>query len=235
MGEFPKVYVDNPVHLDLYAVGVKPLDDTEIFIEHPKYRGYFISTYGRCYSSKSKKVLIPQMVGSWNRKNQMRPSYKLYDDKGQTHNIRVSKLVADLYIANNYPATQKTVIHHRNGDSNHYSNLERLSYQEHSGKHMGKPVRYYDIANSTTVDFESISELCRQLSLCRTTVSKAINKSDYFCADGDIVITEVKGAIYNNQPVYIGYKKSTTKESDTSQNSTIIVASVIPYASNKAV
>ena len=231
----PKIYIDNPIILDVEQAGVKLVDDTEIFVEHPNFEGYYISSCGRLFSVKRKRLLIEQSVGS----NQKRPAFRL-PDKGSYKCFKVGKLVSDIFVFNPYADSVKIIIHHKdeNPYNNHYSNLEYLTQKEHMSLHNGRRIYWYDTDTEDIVEFLSVSELARYFNIDINIINRAIYNDSYIHYDDTRhnYVVQLKGVIYNGRPLYIGYEKSipTESKSNGSRLGAVVILAGLAYLLYKA-
>ena len=206
-----KVYIENPKYLDVVQVGIRLVDSSECFVEHPELPDYYISNYGRLWSAKSRKLLRPQQIGTYQREGQMRPAYKLPDEKKRYRNYRICKLVSDIFCENKYDDTVKVVVHHKDGNPQNdvASNLQVIPRGQHDLIHSGKRIFTYGNGDGELTERTSMKELCEAVGADRRKIYKAISNGEIICTldDGNIKIVALKNIVdENEQTVFVGYQ-----------------------------
>lgn len=95
------------------------------------YPNYLISSYGRCFSLKRRKLLKPILCAD--KKSKQYYCYRLSSIKGFKW-VRVHRLVAKIYIPN---PEEKYYVHHKDFNSlnNRWDNLIWVTFSEHMALH----------------------------------------------------------------------------------------------------
>lgn len=118
---------------------IEKLEPSEIFIEHPTYKGYYVSQYGRVVSLKRKKtVLLGAFVGGQPDRQYL---YYKFSDK-ETKTIGMHRAVADVFCPNFWKNTDRLEAHHLDGNklNNDYKNLILLTPILHGAIHKIKKI-----------------------------------------------------------------------------------------------
>lgn len=119
----------------LAAAGIEKKDKSEIFVEHPEYKDYYVSQYGRAISLKRNtvKLLKAFMGGQSNR----RYWYYGFEAKDKPHTISMNRAVADVFCPNFWGNAKRLEAHHINGNKldNDYRNLILLTTKLHNAIH----------------------------------------------------------------------------------------------------
>lgn len=124
----------------LEDAGIEKLDDTEVFIEHPTSKQYYISEYGRIITLKRKEVkLLGVHIGGQSDRQYL---YCTFSDEGQTRTIGVHRAVAEVFCPNFWGKNVKQEAHHLDGNkmNNNYWNLILLPTHLHSAIHKIKKI-----------------------------------------------------------------------------------------------
>jgi hypothetical protein len=118
---------------------IEKLDPTEIFVEHPKHEGYYVSQYGRVVSLKRKKVtLLGAFIGGQSDRQYL---YYGFSDGG-TKTIGAHRAVADVFCPNFWKKSDRLEAHHLDGNklNNDYRNLILLTTPLHAAIHKIKKI-----------------------------------------------------------------------------------------------
>ena len=121
------------------AAGIGKLDDSEIFVEHPEYKKYYVSQYGRVISLKRNGVkLLGAFIGGQPDRQYM---YYGFTQDGETKTIGMHRAVADTFCPN-FWKNKHLEAHHIDGDkmNNNYRNLILLTTELHSAIHKIKKI-----------------------------------------------------------------------------------------------
>lgn len=140
---FPYVFkgkntVYQPIRNKGKRVRIKPLSDKEVFYY---YHGYFVSNFGRCYSTLYNKFLIPYSIGKGNS-NKLHEAYKLHINCIPIV-VRISNLVAGIFDYGYSKRYNTSVdlndcqVHHinENPKDNRDDNLIILTPKDHTAVH----------------------------------------------------------------------------------------------------
>lgn len=121
------------------AAGIGKLDESEIFVEHPEYKKYYVSQYGRVISLKRNGVkLLGAFIGGQPDRQYM---YYGFTQDGETKTIGMHRAVADTFCPN-FWKNKHLEAHHIDGDkmNNNYRNLILLTTELHSAIHKIKKI-----------------------------------------------------------------------------------------------
>ena len=121
------------------AAGIGKLDDSEIFVEHPEYKKYYVSQYGRVISLKRNGVkLLGAFIGGQPDRQYM---YYGFTQDGETKTIGMHRAVAYTFCPN-FWKNKRLVAHHIDGNkmNNNYRNLILLTTKLHSAIHKIKKI-----------------------------------------------------------------------------------------------
>jgi len=224
-----KVYIENPIYLDVIENGIKLISPSEIFVAYPQNKEYYISNMGRCWSNKRNILLKPQFVGSHNRSGQMRRAYKLYDGSNKSYNVKIAKMVSDVFCENKYNDSEKVVTHHKdfNELNDIASNLQIMTYAEHCLIHQGK--RVFSVYDNELIEHSSIKELCGVLNVDYMKIYKAMNEGNVVCTHDNVSIVELRGVTdADGKPIYIGYRLCpNVKKEDSSCDGLLIAGAIV--------
>ena len=144
------------------------------------------------------------------------PTYNLRDEGGKQQPIKVSLLVASLFVRNPYGIDDKVHVHHRDGNplNNHWLDLEYKLIKSHVIHHIGIPV-YHHNADCELVEYGSVSLMCDALDIKSARVYDSIKKEKPICNvnNGLVNIIAIKGCVDdNNNTIYMGYRISDKKD-----------------------
>lgn len=123
--------------------GIEILPD-ERWVQIVDFPLYFISDYGRVYSTQSQKILKAN--------SQQYPRVNLYNAKGKQF-VRIHVLVASYFV--NKKSPEHKVVNHldENKTNNYYKNLEWTSYKgnnRHNNLHVKNSIKSYETRKSNT-------------------------------------------------------------------------------------
>ena len=208
-----EIFLDEPVILDLNGTGIILNYEDEVFVQLPKpeHAGYYISNYARLWSNKSRKILKPVIDGSKTKNQLLRQVYWLPDNDGVYHAFLASKLVASVFVRNEFP-DKKTVVHHKDENTlnDNATNLAIITYGMHSAIHYGTRVYLYDNRSGELKMFVSTVRLSDYLGINNNRIFKAIRKirsgKMVAVSDGIGIIQLIDLFDENGLPVYIGYR-----------------------------
>lgn len=171
------------------------MEEVEIWKDIPEYEGlYQVSNFGRVKSFKRKGNNKERILTASN--NNTKKYWKVQlSKKDKIKHFSVHKLVALAFIPN--PENLPCVNHKdENKDNNHVSNLEWCTYQYNTnygtrnerarnkminGK-LAKPILQFSLKGEFIKEWESISEIQRQLNInvSYTLLNKTIHTYNYF-------------------------------------------------------
>jgi hypothetical protein len=118
---------------------IEKLDDTEIFVEHPDHKDYYVSQYGRVVSLKRKSAtLLGAFIGG-----QSDRQYLYYGFiNGDKQTIGGHRAVADVFCPNFWKSESRLEAHHIDGNklNNDYRNLILLTPALHGAIHKIKKI-----------------------------------------------------------------------------------------------
>lgn len=197
--------LENPVFLNLEETEIKSTANDEAFVQLPFNDKYFVSNYGRLYSSHRNRLLQAQLYGDKEIEGQPRLSYKLKDQHGRYKNYKAHRLVAEVFIENPDPVN-KTSVHHKDKDpfNNYYKNLQWVSYGEHGLLDSGKKIYLYNPEDDSMKNFESIQQLSDFLNVDLKPIKTTVYFSEpKFTLDNGMNIHEVNGLTHNGHPIFI--------------------------------
>lgn len=123
----------------LKAAGIKKISPEEIFVQHPVYKDYYVSQWGRAISKKHKKV---KLLGA-NIGGQPDRQYLYYGfSDGVTHTISANRAVADVFCPNFWSDDVRLEAHHLDGNrmNNDHQNLILLPVKLHNAIHKIKKI-----------------------------------------------------------------------------------------------
>lgn len=117
--------------------GIKKLDDSEVFVQHPKYKDYYCSQYGRAISIKGDRVkLLGANIGGQPDRQYL---YYTFSMHGYPTTIGAHRAVADIFCPNfwNNKKKGKFEAHHIDGNkfNNNYRNIILLPLHLHTAIH----------------------------------------------------------------------------------------------------
>ena len=164
------------------------------------FPGYWVNSYGRVWSDKSKKWLVP------------RPNYKgylivcLYRD-GKKINKSIHRLVAEAFVPNDDPA-HKTTVDHIDGDktNNRADNLQWLSRGDNVRKSCCKAVMLFDTLSGDVEQFKSQAEAAAFLGCSTSYMSKMTQKPQLEYMGWCVLATKDEGGdwAYNKDRLSLG-------------------------------
>ena len=151
------------------------------------FPGYWVNSYGRVWSDKSKKWLVPTP----NSKGYLRVS--LYRD-GKIFNKRVHRLVAEAFVPNDDPE-HKTEADHIDGDkaNNRADNLQWLSHTENVRKSQCKTVMLVDTLSGDVEQFNSQTEAAAFLGCSTQYMSRMTQKPQMEYLNWCVLATKDEG------------------------------------------
>lgn len=101
-------------------------DNQQLFQSYKQYlnTAYYINPEGKCYSTKSNKLLKPQMTQDY-------PTYNLTYPNGKKKKTKIHRMVAETFIPN---PENKPIVNHIDGNTKnfHCDNLEWVTEKENS-------------------------------------------------------------------------------------------------------
>ena len=118
--------------------GIKKLDDSEVFVQHPKYKDYYCSQYGRAISIKGDRVkLLGANIGGQPDRQYL---YYTFSMHGYPTTIGAHRAVADIFCPNFWKSGRKKIkfeAHHIDGNkmNNNYRNIILLPTHLHAAIH----------------------------------------------------------------------------------------------------
>lgn len=118
--------------------GIKKLDESEIFVQHPKYKDYYCSQYGRIISIKGDRVkLLGANIGGQPDRQYL---YYTFSMHGYPTTIGAHRAVADIFCPNFWKSGRKKIkfeAHHIDGNrmNNNYHNIILLPLHLHTAIH----------------------------------------------------------------------------------------------------
>jgi len=208
----PNIYITRPGILskkELAELNISVLADDEVFCES-QYQGYVVSSYGRVYSMRRRKLMKPTLLG----REKNRPAYTLRSDINDRKSIvkPAAALVGEIFCKNDYPG-KKVVWHHidYNPLNNRWDNLIAVPYRVHSALHTGRRTFLLDNRSGTLSQFASIHELSDYLCVDYHKVERAVKhiRLDNCIAvmEDSIGIVQVAGVRdADNLPIFVGCK-----------------------------
>lgn len=152
-----------------------------VVIDGEVYHGYWISSYGRCYSEKSGKF-IKQRISK-----DCRIEYKLYKN-GKDRYLYANRLVAFAHVTNPNPE-EFNVVHHidENPLNNKHDNLMWTTQkynlnvgtvQKRRAKTMSRVVIQLDLDGFLIAKYSSMNEAARQTGLYVATIFRGCNDGE---------------------------------------------------------
>lgn len=118
--------------------GIKKLDDSEIFVQHPTCTDYYCSQYGRAISIKGDRVkLLGAVIGGQPDRQYL---YYTFSMHGYPTTIGAHRAVADIFCPNFWKSGRKKIkfeAHHIDGNkmNNNYRNIILLPTHLHTAIH----------------------------------------------------------------------------------------------------
>ena len=80
----------------IQRAGIKKLDGSEVFVQHPKYKDYYCSQYGRAISIKGNRVkLLGAVIGGQPDRQYL---YYTFSMHGYPTTIGAHRAVADIFM-----------------------------------------------------------------------------------------------------------------------------------------
>jgi len=151
-------------HDDRYYCNVDISDWNPI----PEYPNYVISTDGRIYSTKYKKLMRYSVCGKYYRVG-------LYNINNKRHKVLVHRMVAMCYIPN--PKNYK-IVNHKNGNGmdNNVENLEWTTHTQNIMHACSKTVVQYDLNENELNRYPSLKYAADGVSGSRSPISNACRK-----------------------------------------------------------
>lgn len=127
----PKIILKGEIIINIINLNIILISKDEEFTSLEDFPDYYISNRGRVFSSKSNKILKPQIIGNKNKNNDY-TAYRLVHISGATKTVTGHILVAKCFLKNSDPSN-KTEVHHKdkNRHNNYYKNLIYVSREEH--------------------------------------------------------------------------------------------------------
>lgn len=177
---------------------IKKLEPAEIFVEHPEYKGYYISQFGRCISTKRKKVaLLGAFIGGQPDRQYL---YYGFSEGSEVKTIGVHRAVADVFSPNFYKNAKRLEAHHIDGNklNNNYKNLILLTPVLHGAIHKIKKIVLLD--NGRITEYQSPLDLVYDTGLKLEDVLLANKgKKKPIKSDNKYTVFDVKGNLIGFQ------------------------------------
>ena len=164
------------------------------------FPGYWVNSYGRVWSDKSKKWLVPvpDPNGYLN---------VFLSVNGKAIRTRIHRLVATAFIPNDDPE-HKTVVDHIDNDktNNRVDNLQWLSSGDNTRKSKCKPVMLFDTLSGDVEQFKSQTEAAAFLGCPQSYMSKMAQKPQMEYMGWCVLATKNEGGDwhYNTDRLSLG-------------------------------
>lgn len=177
---------------------IKKLEPAEIFVEHPEYKGYYISQFGRCISTKRKKAaLLGAFIGGQPDRQYL---YYGFSEGSEIKTIGAHRAVADVFSPNFYKNAKRLEAHHIDGNklNNNYKNLILLTPVLHGAIHKIKKIVLLD--NGRITEYQSPLDLVYDTGLKLEDVLLANKgKKKPIKSDSKYTVFDVKGNLIGFQ------------------------------------
>lgn len=164
------------------------------------FEGYYVNSYGRVWSDKSKKWLKPAPNGRGYL------GVALCRD-GKQFTKTIHKLVAEVFIPNDDPEHKDTVDHiDGNKTNNHADNLRWLSREENARLGNIKPLMLFDTLSGDVEQFDSQIEAAAFLGCSNSMMSKMTLKPQIEYLGWCVLATKDEGGewAYNKDRLTLG-------------------------------
>lgn len=179
------------------AAGIGKLDESEIFVEHPEYKKYYVSQYGRVISLKRNGVkLLGAFIGGQSDRQYM---YYGFTQNGKTKTIGMHRAVADTFCPN-FWKNKHLEAHHIDGDkmNNNYRNLILLTTDLHSAIHKIKKIVL--LADGQIREYRNPLDLVRDTGLTLEDILLANKgKKKPVKSRGKFTVFDIKGHLIGFQ------------------------------------
>ena len=227
--EQPNIAIANPNILNVDIMdNLERLDDYEVFVELPKYKGYYISSHGRVYSTKSNKLIKQTYIG----RDKNRASCTLRKTgKSEETTLIIAGLVGEIF-CDHSDIEGKYLWHHKdyNPFNNRWDNLVAMPYKVHSRLHSGSRVYLYNNQSGLLKPYLSKSAICDYLGIGYQKLDYAIRKirkgRSIAVIDG-IGIAEINNIVgADNLPIFIGCKMDAV--GDDRPDDSLTIVSLLP-------
>ncbi|OQB13748.1 MAG: NUMOD4 motif protein [Firmicutes bacterium ADurb.Bin193] len=139
---------------------IRKIARNEVFVQVEGFGKYYISCYGRVYSTKTNKILSPRID------KQGYTHYSMTNDNGKQQQVLAHRLVAQEFIPNNDP-NNKTEVHHKSQQklkNNYYKNLQWVSPEEHDLLDLGVVI-YLVKPNGKFIKYRSLQALVDKIGV----------------------------------------------------------------------
>ena len=185
--------------------GIEKLHSSEIFVEHPSYKGYYISQFGRAVSLKKMRAkLLKAFIGG-----QIDRQYLYYSfvKDGQKHTVSVHRAVADVYCPNFWPNRKRLEAHHIDGDkfNNYYRNLILLTPELHAKIHTIKKIALFK--DSKIIEYKNLLDLIYDTGLKLEEVLQIKKSKKPLKSNSRYTVFNIKGYLIGLQ--YYSQRKKT--------------------------
>lgn len=134
--------------------------------EIPGFPGYYVNSYGRVWSDKSRKWLKL-------RNNGKGYLFVSLCHNGKSINKKIHRLVAEAFIPNDDPQTKIEVDHiDSNKANNRVDNLQWLNHENNTRKSLCKPIMLFDTLSGDIEQFDSQKDAAAFLGCSQPMMSK---------------------------------------------------------------
>lgn len=164
------------------------------------FEGYYVNSYGRVWSDKSKKWLAPSNNG---KGYQIVILFK----NGKQVCKSVHRLVAEAFVPNDDPQT-KTEVDHLDGNraNNRADNLQWLSHTDNVRKSRCKPILLLDLKSNSVEQFDSQKDAAAFLGCPQSYMSAMTQKPQIEYMGWCVLATKDEGGewAYNKDRLTLG-------------------------------
>jgi hypothetical protein len=186
---------------------IEKLDNTEIFVEHPDHKGYYVSQYGRVVTLKRNHIaLLGAFPGGQPDRQYL---YYKFSNGGELKTISGNRAVADVYCPNFWKSESRLEAHHLDGNNfnNDYRNLILLTTPLHKAIHKIKKIVL--LKDGKIIEYKNPLDLVLDTGLTLEEILLANKgKKKPIKSDGKYTVFDLNGHLIG----YEYYPKKATKD-----------------------